>query len=197
MEAFVLLIDSGQEVGGGALGFVYCCTSGLMKTECERDVCKMFLCLSVRMCHLSDQFKPFMFLFRSWHIHPRYAAQLCITPPSSQHTHTHTHRGQQFPPHAPLPIPWLATVCSLSSALGVLSAGCHGGALCLSSGGGQPGSCRCLGGTKLFLDEVLLVPGQNKAKFEAVLREIKSFKCWEFLKTHTDTAVPYFCVVCG
>lgn len=41
--------------------------------------------------------------------------------------------------------------------------------------GGQPGSCRCLGGTKLFLAGLLLVPGQNKAEFEAVLREIKRF----------------------
>lgn len=48
---------------------------------------------------------------------------------------------------------------------------------CLSSRGDRPGrGKRCLGGTKLFLAEVLLVPGQNKAKFEAALREIKRFR---------------------
>lgn len=29
------------------------------------------------------------------------------------------------------------------------------------------------------------MPGQNKARFEAAFREIKRFKCWEFLKTHS------------
>lgn len=62
---------------------------------------------------------------------------------------------------------------------------------------GQPGPCRCLGGTELFLAEVLLVPGHNKAKFEGVLREIKRFRFWEFLKPGMEAAVPSFCMVCG
>lgn len=41
--------------------------------------------------------------------------------------------------------------------------------------GDSPRPVGVLGGTKLLLAEVLLVPGQNKAEFEAASREIKRF----------------------
>lgn len=43
--------------------------------------------------------------------------------------------------------------------------------MCLSPGGGAAGSRRRRGGTERLLAEVLLVPGQNKAMFEAVQRD--------------------------